>query len=243
MANTYYDKTGVLIFDGEPKVTPILLALFDTYELNPGEVRAADFPSNQHQIREIAEDTDVSWQNVALSISRHASAIGVSLPDGAEETDMAQWLIVLARKFGVTDGVCRRLAEADQFDGDAPVADLYDLAMQFRDGHNLVSVATEAGWHSDQERLYGFGGHGAFYGPHLRIRTDSSTARQLGAQINDALTKGDYAEAGELLADSVIEMLAGVTEEWEMVQVRHYLTRAIASGRSARTLTPDTQNA
>lgn len=229
MANNYYTRTGVLTFNGEPKVTPIIRALFAPYDLDPDE-RLEDERENQLAIWELPEDSDVSWSAVAEAIAEASAEIGVKLPVGADEGDVTQWLVVLSSKFGVKDGKAKQLQlmERDDFDCDAALGDLFDLAMQFHDGHNLVSAEFEGEWRCDQPRLFEFGGHGAFFGKHVEIHSSSRTAREMGRELEAAIAAENFTEAALLLAKNVKENLAGVHDAFALAQIRHHLIRAIA---------------
>ncbi|MGF6440299.1 hypothetical protein [Paraburkholderia youngii] len=217
MSNCYYDRTGVLIFNGVPVLTPVVRALFGPFQLKAGAIGEVtdDKTANEIEIRECSVDTDVSWQAVALSIATYSTELGVELPDDATDWEIRAWLKVLAEKYNVVDGRTQKLLLADRGfdDGDADLETLLDLAMEFNDGHNLLAVKYEAAWNGDSDRLYGLGGAGAFYSPRVSLVLSSTDVRKAGQTIDAALWANDVQSAAGAVNGLIDIVLAGIKDE------------------------------
>jgi hypothetical protein len=220
MSNNYYDATGILIFsDGNANVTPVIRALFGTFEMDettPGE--------GQVYIANMSEATSSTWNSVADSIATHREALGIALPDGAEEDDIAAWLTQLGAKFGVQDEKFLQLLESD-FDCEADLASLYDLAQWCNDGHNLKALDVEGAWHSDRPRLHEFGGDGMYLSDLVQVTRSSSRARELGSDLEAALANNDTIKAGQIVGKEVGRLLASISNQ----QFREAIAETVAA--------------
>ena len=216
MSNSYYDRTGVLVFNGIPVLTPVVRALFGPFQLKVGAMGEVteDKTANEIEIRECSVDTDVSWQAVAQSIADHAKELGVELPDDATDWEIRPWLKVLAAKHNIVDGLTQHLLSDGGFDdGDASLQTLLDLAMEFNDGHNLLALTYEAAWNGDSDRLYGLGGAGAFYSPRVSLALSSTDVRKAGQTLDAALWANDLQSAASAVKGLVDKMLGGIKGE------------------------------
>jgi len=220
MANTYFDKTGLLIFTGEPRLTPVLKALFGPYE--PGS-EVTDKPFSV-MIKEMAEVSDVTWEAVAESIEEHASSFGKALPPEQDRGDVAVWIRWLAEALGVADGRWAHYANGHlELENDAPLYDLFTLAVEFNDGHNLVAIESAACWHSDQTRLFEFGGVGAFYSELVKVVSSSDEPRDAGRKLHDSLSGGHTGVAAEVVLKAARDLLDSIQDPESRAAVRQQL--------------------
>lgn len=139
--------------------------------------------------------------------------MGIATNDDDDEDDIKYWLVALANKSGVEfTPEFIDFIENEGFDCDPDLKTLFDLSQWFNDGHNLKAIAMEAAYTCSKPRLFEFGGRGQFIGKQLCFVTTSAKAIGLGEQINDALSIGDIAKAGELMGAEAMDMLNSVLE-------------------------------
>lgn len=220
MANTYFDKTGLLIFTGEPKLTPVLKALFGPYEPDSD---GTDKPFSV-MIKEVAEESDVTWEAVAESIEEQAASFGKALPPEQDRRDVAVWISWLAEALGVSDGRWNHYTSGDLDPvSDAPLIDLFTLAIEFNDGHNLVAIETAACWHSDKARLFEFGGIGAFYSQLVEVVSSSDEPREVGRKLHDSLSAGHTGVAAEVVLKAARDLLDSIQDPDSRAAVRQQL--------------------
>jgi hypothetical protein len=154
MANNYYDATGVLVFAGQAKITPVIRALFGAFNLDetyPGE--------NKAYIAQMSEETNAHWDSVAEHIVNQQKALGIALPEDADEDLITKWLYALGDRFGAKSDSFINMIENYDFDCDVSLDTLFELAMSFNDGHNLVAIEFEGCWRCSKPRLFEFGGN------------------------------------------------------------------------------------
>lgn len=224
MSNTYQDTTGVLTFRGSVQATPIIKALFGAFELD------TNYPGgNQAYIAKIAESSSTSWDAVVEEITRNAEGLGIELPELTDEQSAIEELLgLLATKFDCTGAVDEILDELDG-DDDADIQDLFRLALLFDDGHGLLSVSTETGWHGDKPRLFDFGGAGQHFSKHLSAFNNSSAPINVGAQVDAAIAEGRVDEAGALLANQAYQVLDWATDSELAEEASAALARKLAT--------------
>lgn len=210
MANTYYDATGVLIFSGTPNMTPMLKALFGGYQIDEESGEA-----NQVFIAEEAESDSPTWEDVASGLKALATNLGLAPADDADMEFVGTWINVLAVHFGVEDPALASLAAEDgPLDNDSwsDFGTLFDLAMWLNDGHGLIALKVEGGWHSDKLRLDGFGGDSFYAGRHFQWYSSSTRAIDFGEKLNGALATKNFDSAAEIVARRVTDILDQITD-------------------------------
>lgn len=225
MSNCYYERTGVLVFNGVPRLTKVVRALFSPFKLDPDQIGdiTDDKSANEMEIGEFADDNDVSWEAIARSIAENAVDLRIAFPADADPADIRPWLSVLAAHFSVTNGLAQRLLDADQFDGDADPCTLFDLATEFNDGHNLIAVKYEAAWHADSTALYGFGGSGTFHSPRVSLTVSTKQIRKTAEAVDAALWANDIDAAACALSRVIDSLLTGITDESARAKIREQM--------------------
>lgn len=158
MANSYYEGTGLLVFDGPPVITPVIRGLFGPYwqESNDGA-------SVEHciMIAARAESDDIGWRAIGKSLyDQKDLKLAISV-DQHDDGGLIAALTQLGERYKVTDPAFKdlidQLAGGDNEDADIDV--LFRLARWFQDGHNLKEVTFEGSWRCDKTRLFEFGGN------------------------------------------------------------------------------------
>lgn len=222
MANNYYDATGVLVLD---KVTPVITALFGGFNLDE------TYPGNgEVYIARISEANDPQWDDILESLETLCGELGLSLPDDADES-VGEYLHVLSSHFGVDQDVeLGSLIAHNDFDDNADLSVLFDIARSFNDGHGLKAMKIEGCWHCSKPRLFEFGGNGEYYGRHIYVGDSSTTPLQVGAEVDDALEAGNLDKAAERLLKQINSLLAGVSNP----EIREALRTKLSQGLTAQ---------
>lgn len=203
MADNFYDATGVLVLD---KVTPVITALFGDFSLDER------YPGNgEVYIARMSECADPQWDDIEENLEKLCDELGLSLPDGADDS-VKEYLYVLASHFGADQDVeLLHLIEHSDFDDNADLSVLFDIARRFNDGHGLRAMKIEGCWHCSKPRLFEFGGQGEFHGRHIAVTGSSTTPLQLGEEVDNALEAGDLNNAAESVLKQINKLLAGVS--------------------------------
>ncbi len=118
------------------------------------------------------------------------------------------------------------LIDEFSFEGGAELPVLFDIARCFDDGHGLTAMKIEGCWHCDKPRLFEFGGHGDYYGRHVRMNSRSSTVLNVGESVDEAIEAGDANAAAVGLLKEVEGLLAGISN----AHVRATLRMLVGSG-------------
>lgn len=153
MANNYYDATGVLMFDGPAKITPVIRMLFAHFKLE-----VEPFPSDSERyVAVLSEDNDCDWDRYVddlIEVAEAEYAINFEGRDSPVEVVKA-----IANHFNAD--LDAWLSDID-FDNSVLLSDLVALALLLRDGHNLLGLNLEGCWHCSKPRLWEFGGWSTF---------------------------------------------------------------------------------
>lgn len=211
MANNYYDATGVLNLD---RVTPVITALFGSFKLD------ASYPGNgRAYIARISEESGGSWDDVQEGLLALATQLDLPAPDadgtdGADEAPIAAVLARLARHFGAErNEALANLIEHHEFEDDADLEALFLIASCFDDGHNLTAIQFDGCWYCSKPRLFEFGGDGCFLSREVRVFRTSSSAREIGLQLRNAIVAYDADAAAALIVAEAQGLLNGISDE------------------------------
>ena len=224
MSNTYSDATGVLKFRGPVNATPVIKALFTVFELD------TTYPGgSEAYIARISEQSSTSWDSIVDEITAQFEDLGLQLPElSDEDISIEELLGLMAEKFGCAHQV-QEIIDAIDFDQDADLQDLFDLAMLFDDGHGLLSASFECGWHCDKPRLFEFGGAGEHRSAHVVAQTVSSTSINVGQQVDAAILDGKLQDAAEALATQALRAVEWAVNEPLAAATRATLARKLAA--------------
>lgn len=221
MANSYYDGTGVLVFSGEPKVTPMIHALFGAWELDVSEPGGSEV-----YIANIAETTSTHWDTILGSLQTELNGpqhdFGVEDPD-----DIESWLTALGEHFNVEKEVLEAFIEDTDFDEDAELEDLFTLAAWFNDGHNLHSIKWQGAFHSDKARLFNFGGDAAVIGHSGSFFAYTGRLMGFYAELEAATRADDLRPAAQLLAHHVRGLIESTFDRTTQDKLRELVVEAM----------------
>jgi len=207
MSQSYYDATGVLIFSGAPRITPVLKALFAVYALQDDEAGP-----NAAYIAEIAEETCLGWSAVAEAIAAQKEALGITLPEGADIDDARLWLGALAAKLAPGSQEVQDTIDELDYCSETDLPTLFDLAMHLNDGHNLQAAKLEGAWHASRPRLGEFGGYGQFISREVTQTSSSSRSLSIGEDLQRSLQQRDTVKAAQLIAAECRRLLDGIAD-------------------------------
>lgn len=208
MSHTYFDTTGVLRFAGPVNITPVILALFGPFELD------ASYPGgSEAYIARISESSWTDWDSIVESIEGQLEALGIAAPDPTEaDSSIEELLSLLGARFDCSEAV-EELADDLDFDDEPDLQDLFELAMLFDDGHGLVAVSFETGWHCDKPKLFEFGGAGEHHSKNIHACASSNLPVQVGQEVDRALEAGEVGQAAQALATHARDVLEWAVDE------------------------------
>jgi hypothetical protein len=254
MANTYYDATGELLFDGPAILTPVLCALFDAYGANATTVRGATC-----YICSESESNTINWHAVAESIAQRQEVLGIAFTparaaaddgtgtdgdeddgtgtDGDEDDDVAEnngevigWLTALATRFQCAQKPAL-LAILDQIDrdGNIDLATLFRLACWFNDGHNLKAINFEGCWHCDRMCLYEFGGDSFYVSADFSHSSSSNAASRLALLMQAAFDADDLDSVAMCLLQGVEAQMDQISDPFRRQTIMHKVAAQLDS--------------
>ncbi|MFP4893968.1 hypothetical protein [Paraburkholderia sp. EG304] len=204
MANNYYDGTGVLMLD---HVTPVISALFGAFLLDP------DWPGDgQAYIARISETSDPTWSDVRDGLMGLAAQLDRPCPE-EDDVPLDVLLQLLAGHFCVdNDDALNTLADTRPSEDTADLETLFKIALCLDDGHGLRAIQFEGCWHCSEQRLFEFGGDGAFISREVIHYGNSRQPIEFWNRLREALVADDIDSATTMLATMVRKTLAGISD-------------------------------
>lgn len=188
MANTYSDATGVLLFGGPAKITPVIRMLFAPFKLDDSE---GDDP--ERYVAVLSEDNSYDWDRYIDEIIEAAeSSFGIEF---SEEHTPAESVQTIASHFGAD---VSELLPSIEFDNYVLLSDVVALALLFDDGHNLVGVNLEGCWHCDKPRLWEFGGWATYASSRYFLSLATSEVSSFARAMDASAVESAAATAKEL---------------------------------------------
>jgi hypothetical protein len=189
VSNTYFDATGVLLFDGPAEITPMIRTLFQPFNLSDDSTD----DETQLTITVQSEIQTPFWDS-------YLEHLVDSLPEEARKA-----LFVLespdcilseyGHQFGVDLG---DFVDAIDFESEVNILDIVRLAHLLSDGHNLVGVSMEGAWHCDRPLLWKFGGRVLHHTPRYTLSLSSFDVRTFASSLDTAISASADATAGIL---------------------------------------------
>ena len=221
MANTYYDATGVLTFNGPAVITPVIRLLFNPYNLDDESRGDGD---TERTIAQCSEEFSYLWDGYLEGLAEDANKlIGIAIPEGSDS-------VLILKTIGLHFGVdLTGFIEDIDFDGMVGIDSLVTLARLLPDGHNLAGFSLQGAWHCDRPRLWEFGGwcthQSEQYAIDRSISADLDFARAFGTAL-----VSDRMAASELLYRHIAPYFDGIVCQ----QVRADLRRRVGERLCAR---------
>lgn len=203
MSNTYSDATGVLLFSGPSKITPVIRMLFAPFKLD----EEPELPGTEHYVAVLAEDNNYDWDRYVDELAEAAEQqLGLIIEEALAPVAL---LRTIAVHFQVE---IEDLLGSMEFDNFVLLSDLVALALRFQDGHNLIGLSLEGCWHCDKPRLWEFGGWSTYASARyiLALSTPevSAFARTMDAHILEGA-----APVARSLSKFVKELIDGIVDQ------------------------------
>lgn len=201
MANTYSDATGVLLFNGPAKVTPVIRMLFSPFKLDDSEG-----DDHERYVAVLSEDNNYDWDSYIDAVIEAAeNSFGIEF---SEQPTPAEAMQIIATHF--TADVADLLPSID-FDNYVLLSDVVALALLFDDGHNLVGINIEGCWRCSKPRLWEFGGWATYASSRYFLSLATSEVSNFARTVDAAAAQSAAATARELrrftqsLVDGIVD--------------------------------------
>lgn len=202
MANTYSDATGVLLFNGPAKITPVIRMLFTAFKLDD-----SDGEDHERYVAVLSEDNNYDWDSYIDDVMDAAERdCGITFEEGIQAAGLIK---VIGAHF---NAVVDALVESIDFDNSVLLSDLVALALLLKDGHNLIGLSLEGCWHCDRPLLWEFGGW-TTYASARYILALSTADISAFARTMDTHTAEGAAPAAKSLSVFVKELIDGIVDE------------------------------
>lgn len=201
------------------KITPVIKALFGCFRLDQsicanGEIFIAK-----------GNYDDASWTSVGEKLQEQLKALGVDLPDA----NISELLLALAIRNGVTDTAeLEGYFDEWDFDADADLGDLFEIAKRIDDGHGLSLIKMEGATYCSRILEGEFGGHSRFIGQHVDTGTQSSAGLTLGHQIERALATGNIEVAASAILANALWHVNDILDPQKRDQVKAKLSEQLS---------------
>jgi hypothetical protein len=222
MANTYGDATGLLMFDGSARITPVIRLLFTPFKLG----KTPEASGTEHYVAVLAEDNAHFWDSYICRLADAAeAAFGIHFNDPRPDR--------LLRELGAHLGFdLTAFVETIDLDTSVALADVVRLAFLLDDGHNLSGLCLEGCWHCDRPRLWEFGGFASYVS--RRYALDLSTSELLDfARALDAGLSQDTARAAGAVVDLITRLASGLADDATRVALLQQVGAQLASTQNA----------
>jgi len=214
MANTYSDATGVLLFNGPSRITPVIRMLFAPFKLDE-----TPEDSGGHYVAVLSEDNNYDWDSYTQELMDAAERdFGIDFEGRLAPIDVVK---AIAAHFNADVG---ELLPSIDFDSWAVLSDVVALALLLDDGHNLVGLSLEGCWHCDKPRLWEFGGWATYASSRYFLSVTTSEVSQL-ARTMDARTADSAESAAEALGGFVQQLVDGILDPGQRALICRLLVR------------------
>lgn len=215
MSNTYADATGILLFDGAAKITPVIQLLFQPFNLD----ETATGADNELYVAVLDEDNRFTWSEYLERLDEAGESLADEPVDSADAADILAHLgnafAQYSNRFQKWLSDHWRLEDGDTVE----LRDVVTLAQQLHDGHNLTGVLSQGAWHCDKARLWEFGGWAD--GFTARYEIDFAVDRILDlARKMDAALGVSATAATEVLTQWQSRFVEGIRDEAMRESVR-----------------------
>lgn len=225
MANTYSDATGVLIFDGPARITPVIRMLFASFKLD----EQPEDSGTEHYVAVLSEDNNYDWDRFVDEVMDTAEReFGI---DFEGRTAPAEVVRTIAAHF---DADIADLLPSIDFDNSVLLSDVVALALMLPDGHNLAGIHLEGCWHCDRPRLWEFGGWATFASSRYFLSLATSDVSAF-ARSMDASTAKSIAATAKELGSFVQKLIDGIIDPGQRAMVARQLISDLKEGLSPKT--------
>lgn len=230
MANNYTDGTGTLVFDGEPKLSPVSAIIFDHIHQYDKKYAHGFFLEEGAYVS--PEDLAESLIDYALSLVKDDASsktlkrkLEKAKKDShAYDHKAIQKLPILLREAGVP--VNDALAEAIVNEATHPI-DYVHAVIDDKDS-NLLAVSYEEAYSCDKMRLGEFGGVGYFYSRNVHFVSSSSQTVGYGADLDKAIEDRNLPAMTALVSQHLAKTLGAILDP----DIRSQVAEKLLSGEA-----------
>lgn len=202
MANTYSDATGVLLFNGPARITPVIRMLFSPFKLDD---REGD--DHERYVAVLSEDNNYDWDSYIDDLMDTAERdFGLTFEEGIPVADVIK---AIGTHFSAD---VNALVKSIDFDNSVLLSDLVALALLLKDGHNLIGLSLEGCWHCDRPLLWEFGGWSTYASARYILALSTADISAF-ARTMDTHTAEGAALAAKSLSVFVKELIDGIVDE------------------------------
>lgn len=221
MATINFVWTGTLSL---VKITPVIKALFGCFNLGD-----SINPSGEIYIAK-GKDDDTSWASVTEKLQEQCYDLGMDLPD----FEISELLLALAGHCGIADLAELKALFADwDFDADADLGDLFEVAKRMDDGHGLSLIKMEGASYCARMIEGEFGGHSRFIGKHVDTGTQSSAGLVLGEKVESSLAAGNIEAAALAILSNALWHINDILDPQMRDQVKAKVSEQLAMSVSS----------
>jgi hypothetical protein len=195
MSNTSFDASGVLLFDGPARVTPVIQMLFRPFHLN-----ATDSGHNDRcTIEVLSSDARLRWES-------YLEQLIDSILGRVAQMPTADILPSLGRRYGAD---LRSFAESTSLEERVEVADVVRLALVLRDGHNLLGFSMQGARKGEGNPIGAYGGWASHVNPQCSINLSTGEIIDFAEQLTDALDAKGAAPA-RLIDETLTHLITAI---------------------------------
>lgn len=225
MSNTYSDATGVLIFDGPARITPVIRMLFAPFKLD----EQTEDSGNEHYVAVLSEDNTYDWDGYIDEIMDAAERdFGVDFEGRTAPAEVVQ---AIGAHF---DADLAELLPSIDFDNSVLLSDVVALALMLPDGHNLAGLHLEGCWHCDKPRLWEFGGWATFASSRYFLSLATSDISAFARSMNADTAESIDATAKEL-GSFIQKLIDGIIDPGQRAVVGYQLIGDLKARLSPKT--------
>lgn len=233
MSTSHSMSTGVLVFRGAPKVTPLVAILFAPFNLTAAGIEPA--VANLRRIYVTEACGHVWWSALAESLAGYCRALGIPLGRDATPGEI---LVAVARHYGSGD-VPGLIAPID-FDEPVEAADLAMLCRAIPDGNNVDSVRLMGSYRNSRPLLWEAGGWARIDSPRLGVEVRTFSLLNYLDALDRALESEDDLAAAGVVGELVGGLLDGVADPVQALRIRtclveNLLPKAVRKGSALQT--------
>lgn len=228
MANNYTDGTGALVYNGDPRLSPVSQLLM----------------KHVHQYHDgsgfyLEEGAYVSPEDVAADLIDHAITL-LDSNDAPEYSDLRRQLAhIKDRQLDYGHETAQRFPELLRQAGVA-VNDMLDRALRDQATHpldyviaviedpqsNLRSTRYQEAFTCDKQRLDEFGGAGVYWSRHVDFAQSSYGAVQFAEKLDAAIASQDEGAVTDVIAWRINEVLNAIRDS----ECRERVARELLKG-------------
>jgi len=228
MANNYQDIVGQIYLE---KMTPVIAALFKTYNLNPH----SNYPGNGAYgiwCGELVGNDYPTWDSFAESLRELCQQLNIVVDDGNIEEENEFYAYLLKLLFTFFGAIDKEDAKAyieiartcDSYDF-VELRYLFNIAQLMNDGHGLKRYEVDSAFYCSKPRHQEFGGYGEYHSHHVHSFEGSIQACLFGAALEEDLLAKRYDAAAARIVDKTARSLNCITNPEDRQKVQSLVVK------------------